>query len=125
MNRRNFLRTILGTAVVASTNPVHFLAPPCGWMRGAEGIYTNGPVPGSHWQHKTPTDIMADIDALLKSMHAPPSLDHLVFPRFVRNIKYVKLDGTLALESDDELRRRIGADIQRNTEFMPYGRSRI
>jgi hypothetical protein len=31
MNRRNFLRSFLGAAVVASTNPVHFIAPIGGW----------------------------------------------------------------------------------------------
>ena len=31
MNRRGFLRGLLGTAAVAATNPVHFLPPIGGW----------------------------------------------------------------------------------------------
>ncbi len=38
MNRRSFFRLLGGAAVVASTNPVHFLAPIQGWSQAPSGL---------------------------------------------------------------------------------------
>lgn len=42
MDRRRFLRLLSSGVAVASTNPVHFLAPPSGWQRSESGILVFG-----------------------------------------------------------------------------------
>lgn len=65
LSRRGFLRALLGTTVVAATNPTYFLAPPTGWRRLESGLLSpnNGTGQGS-WSSKTPEEIMGDINAM-------------------------------------------------------------
>lgn len=69
MNRRFFLKNILGAGVVASTNPVHFLAPPNGWRRMDSGLFAlNNSGNTSGWHSKTAQEIMDDVRDILSKM---------------------------------------------------------
>ena len=69
MDRRGFLRGLLGVGAVAVAAPIvepvtkYFFAPSQGWVLNS-GIYTS-----SCWSRKTPTEIMDDVNAALLQVH--------------------------------------------------------
>jgi hypothetical protein len=67
MDRRSFLRRLAGGVIVASTNPVHFLAPPTSWHL-QNGLYASNGSLSSNWSSKTPEDIMADMMILVPDL---------------------------------------------------------
>ena len=68
MDRRGFLRLLGGAAVTAVAAPavIHVLPPLGGWHQGQSGLYaSNGGCISPNWAHKTPEQILADVNAML------------------------------------------------------------
>jgi hypothetical protein len=69
MDRRGFLRLLGGAAVTAVAAPAvtHVLPPLGGWRQEQNGLYVNNARSNSTWawSHKTPEEIMADVNAML------------------------------------------------------------
>jgi hypothetical protein len=63
MDRRGFLRLLGGAAVASATTYV--LPPLGGWRQGQSGLYASNGHGNSMWVRKTPTEIMADVNAML------------------------------------------------------------
>jgi Uncharacterized protein conserved in bacteria (DUF2184) len=64
MDRRGFLRLLGGAVAVSATTYV--LPPLGGWRREQSGLYANnGCCVSPNWAHKTPEEIMADVNAML------------------------------------------------------------
>jgi hypothetical protein len=60
MDRRGFLRLLGGAAVASATT---YVLPPLGGWR--QGLYASNGHGNSMWVRKTPTEIMADVNAML------------------------------------------------------------
>jgi hypothetical protein len=83
MDRRGFLRLLGGAAVTAVAAPTitHVLPPLGGWHQGQSGLYaSNGRCVSPDWAHKTPAEILADVNAMLAqtiALTAPDNPDNL------------------------------------------------
>lgn len=60
MDRRGFFRLLGGAAVASATT---YVLPPLGGWR--QGLYASNGHGNSMWVRKTPTEIMADVNAML------------------------------------------------------------
>jgi hypothetical protein len=92
VNRRSFLRSLLGTAVTAAVPaPITYvLAPPCGWSLGTGGLFmANSWGTTSSWQTKTPQQILDDVNALLEEIGfvRTPYPDMIYLPKSFMRIK--------------------------------------
>jgi hypothetical protein len=67
MDRRGFLRLLGGAAVTAVAAPavIYVLPPLGGWRASSNGLYASNGYGNSMWASKSPTEIMADINAML------------------------------------------------------------
>jgi hypothetical protein len=90
MDRRGFFRLLGGAAVASATT---YVLPPLGGWR--QGLYASNGHGNSMWVRKTPTEIMADVNAMLAETWERGA--ELEWPNFVGvsalDIKRLAADG--------------------------------
>jgi hypothetical protein len=98
MDRRGFLRLLGGAAVTAVAAPavVHVLPPLGGWRAGSNGLYASNGYGNSMWASKSPTEIMADINAMLAQTWERSA--ELEWPNFIGSAAEIKLLATMPNE---------------------------
>ena len=92
MDRRGFLRLLGGAAVTAVAAPavIHVLPPLGGWRQGQSGLlYASNGYGGSNWAHKTPAEILADVNAMLAETWERSS--ELEWPNFIGSAAAIKV----------------------------------
>jgi hypothetical protein len=119
MDRRGFLRLLGGAAVTAVAAPAitHVLPPLGGWHQGQSGLLyaSNGRCVSPNWAHKTPEEIMADVNAMLAQTIALTAPDNL----WMRpDLYWVMRNGAPGMK---RLRRRGPMQNRKVTDVQLYG----
>ena len=66
MDRRSFLRGLLGTAALVTVAPKTYILPPSGGWRMSNSLWASNNN-GTLWSQKTPAEILADVNRALKT----------------------------------------------------------
>ena len=106
MNRRMFLRSLLGTSVIAAApKVVYVFAPPSGWNLTDGQVWASNSSDNSLWLNKTPTEILADFNYALTQVWVNSELlapDQFEFSAANLKILDLKLVQALRTKRDKE-----------------------